>query len=509
VSAKNVSSSQRVLEGLTPARNTSRFRPGELRAHVLYAAVSTVLAIALLPTWTDPDLWGHVRFGLDLLRDHHLPRIDPYSFTQDRPWINHEWLSEALSAMAYAGLGTFGLALLKAAVIGAALIMLDRALTRASAAARLITIGIVLWAAVGITLTVRPQIWSFLLMAVLCRRLLTCSAGEVWELPLIFLAWANLHGGWIVGFGVLIVWTMSRCALGPPGRQCMALVAAALCSAAITLVNPYGWGLWRFLADTVRLARTDIVEWQPLWRTNISDWFPWLATVAAVLVMAARTAKRTIAEPLAVAALLAYASIRVARLVPFFALTSAILWSPHLVRLWPSPKADDRRRGGSDAVGAALLVAILGVVGYVAIPVARCLPIVGEWSPDRAAAAALRASAARGRLITWFGWGEYALWHLSPNLKVSIDGRRETVYSDDVLRRHLAIYEDRSEGFVEIEHWQPEYVWLPVQVRSTKTWLADHGYRIDIETPRSYVAVRRDLPRLTTAPPLGPACFPG
>src|SRR5262249_35006278 len=29
------------------------------------------------------------------------------------------------------------------------------------------------------------------------------------------------------------------------------------------------------------------------------------------------------------------------------------------------------------------------------------------------------------------GWGEYVIWHLSPNLKVSYDGRRETVYNKE------------------------------------------------------------------------------
>ena len=38
---------------------------------------------ALLVTHGDPDLWGHVRYGLDFLETWSLPSIDPYSFTQD------------------------------------------------------------------------------------------------------------------------------------------------------------------------------------------------------------------------------------------------------------------------------------------------------------------------------------------------------------------------------------------------------------------------------------------
>ena len=34
-----------------------------------------------------------------------------------------------------------------------------------------------------------------------------------------------------------------------------------------------------------------------------------------------------------------------------------------------------------------------------------------------------------------YDWGEYVLWHLGPGVKVSMDGRRETVYSDLEYRR--------------------------------------------------------------------------
>ena len=73
---------------------------------VLLFAMSTL-------TWTDTDLWGHTRFGLDILRDHDLPSVDPYSFTQDKPWVNHEWLSELQMGIAYHVAGPTGLALLK------------------------------------------------------------------------------------------------------------------------------------------------------------------------------------------------------------------------------------------------------------------------------------------------------------------------------------------------------------------------------------------------------------
>src|SRR5688572_26835224 len=61
------------------------------------AAVLTLTAL----TRADVDLWGHLRFGLDILETRSLHSVDPYSFTSDRPWLNHEWLAEVVIALAW------------------------------------------------------------------------------------------------------------------------------------------------------------------------------------------------------------------------------------------------------------------------------------------------------------------------------------------------------------------------------------------------------------------------
>lgn len=48
--------------------------------------------------------------------------------------------------------------------------------------------------------------------------------------------------------------------------------------------------------------------------------------------------------------------------------------------------------------------------------------------PEREAVAFLRSNRLHGKLLTWFDYGEYAIWHLAPKLRVSLDGRRETAY---------------------------------------------------------------------------------
>jgi hypothetical protein len=145
-----------------------------------------------------------------------------------------------------------------------------------------------------------------------------------------------------------------------------------------------------------------------------------------------------------------------------------------------------------------------------AAPAMRCVSIVGDWVPDPMPVAALQRAQARGRLITWFDWGEYAIWHLGPDLKVSIDGRRETIYSEDVIREQLALSVGDATAFAAIHRLNPEYVWLSAAYAgATKAWLVEHGYRIDVDTDRSFLAVRADVSRVRPVEIERTGCFPG
>jgi hypothetical protein len=46
----------------------------------------------------------------------------------------------------------------------------------------------------------------------------------------------------------------------------------------------------------------------------------------------------------------------------------------------------------------------------------------------------LRLNRLHGNLATPFQWGQYVLWKLGPDVRISFDGRYETVYPDDVAR---------------------------------------------------------------------------
>ena len=468
-------------------------------------AIALVAFALALVTRADADLWGHLRFGLDLLDTRQLTSIDPYSFTQDKPWTNHEWFSELQMAWAYRAGGTAGLLMLKAVLVWSVFALAWWALRRSALALRLAAMVLLVIGTVHMTSSVRPQIWTFVSIALLCLSLTTTRPALRWWLPLLFIVWVNCHGGWIVGLGVLAAWAVGQVWQSPDRWRHWAGVTAA-CVAA-TLVNPYGLGLWSFMATTVRMTRS-IDEWRPLWYAPFLNWVPWALAVGGIVWMWRRATPDRLPIALTLT-MLAYAAARVMRIESLFVLAAVLLLAPALAVRWPRQPLT-LPAGLATGLAITLLVGAVPTSVWITRRALSCVPIAGTWMPDLEAMTALR-QAEPGRVVTPFNWGQYALWHLGPRLRVSMDGRRETVYTDSRLREHHAILAGDPEGLAALDRWQAEYVWLPAASEQTAAWLAAHGYRIDVETPRSRVAVRPDRPRLPAVAPQASVrpCFPG
>ncbi len=487
---------------------------------LLRAALWAVLLAVVAYTRTDPDLWGHVRFGLDTLRDAALPQGDPYSFTSDRAWINHEWAAEIASGAAFLAAAGAGLVLLKLAIVGGSLVTIDRMLRREGVAdaTRRDWMGA---AAVITTIQqahhVRPQLFSLLFFALLLALLLKTSdaAGRrwLWGVPVLFAAWANFHGGWIVGGAVLVAWTVGTALSGPEGvGRAFRLVLAGAAALVATLVNPYGPGLWRFLWETVGIGRAEITDWQPVYALDPSVWAIWVVTAALAVTGVVRARRKGLqANRILVVVMLAAGSFLVNRLLGFFALATIVLFGAAIVMPRTAQTAVPApRRRGSEAVGIAVGAAMLAGAAIALWINVSCVHLDPRTSPEADAVSVLKRQTGGGRLLVWFDWGEYAIWHLGPGTRVSIDGRRETVYSARVQEAHLRFFFDAPGGASLPREIQADYVWIPHSLPSARRLRAD-GWMPLYEGSKSVIFARPGLASgAVTAGAQPPArrCFP-
>jgi hypothetical protein len=420
-------------------------RPGFFNISIIFLLCAG-LHYRVSYTPADGDLWGHLKFGQDLLEHRALPSSDAYSFlTQGQPWINHEWLAESLFAAAYLGLGTSGLVLLKTAIdsiiIGAMFItLLKNGLDP-------IRTGIVILVAAFLLfyhiLTVRPQLFTYLLFLVTLLVLKRVeNGGHRWllALPPLLALWINLHGGVLAGWGAVVVWSSTHLALrhssggSTPDPARATILATLTASTAALLANPYGYVLPEMLLRTATVPRPDILEWQSVAesRYHFAAYLALLAASISCLFAVNRRRKPALVVVFLVTAIMPLVAIRH---LPLFAIAAVILAGEFIAAAWnrwPSRLGETGNRLERGLV----VISVAGGVLFLAfsLPNYVCMPIVtrlvGSF-PARATAVLGKTSAA-GNLVTHFNWGEYLIWHVGPRIRVSIDGRRETIYPDRV-----------------------------------------------------------------------------
>jgi hypothetical protein len=466
-------------------------------AALVRTALFLLIFGAAIVTPADADLWGHLAFGRDIVSSSQPIQADSYSFTADRPWINHEWLSEVAFFTVYRIAGASGLIAFKLSIIAAVLISVWWYL-RAFAAPdlRWILVAAVFAGTFWRTHNVRPQLFSVLLFALLLICIRAADSGRqsrLWLVPPIAALWVNLHGGWILGLGIYGLWAAARLAdTNASSRERALPIFIGVLAAAATLINPWGPQMWAFLGDTVRPARADIEEWSPIAQYPLVLGIPWGLTLAAVGVALWRGGPPRRLDYLAIIGLLSVLAFLVGRLDAFFVMAVVVLLAPQFARSWPDRKPARSLRpqpAGAVAITVVAMAAVIVPVARFAAPYSTCLPISGAWAPDAQAAQFISENKLSGHMMTWFDWGEFAIWHFGPGLRVSIDGRRETLYSDRVIQSHRSFYAGGDAAMSYLRELTPDFVWLPAGMPVARQ-LAAAGWIAVFDGPVSRIWAR-------------------
>ena len=478
------------------------------RTHLLTAALLLFTFVALLailvPTIADPDLWGHVRYGLDMLEARTIIRTDPYSYlSEPGTWINHEWLAEVSFALAYRAGGSQGLVLFKVAM-GLATAGVIYVTLRQRGVRLLVRCAVLLLMMAGIRFAispVRPQLFTALGFACLLwifTAYETRPRALYWAIP-VMLIWTNAHGGFLAGVGFLGIWYATQAlmrvhaqdSLHPlVSREFISLSIPVLLAIASTVLNPYGLDHWRFLLETATVARPEITDWQPL-----AAFSPLLLLYFALMALggwALYRSKRRLSVPMLVLYIVSSALALVAvRHLLFFVMTWAVVHGEHLDSaleyMLPQRLRHSQQRGLATALLTVAIVIVLTIVARNPFDV-----VIGSTPYPARAVAALQDHLDGADMVTPFNWGQYILWHLGPENQVSLDGRRETVYTDEVYLMNLAFMTGRTDWDALLDAHPPDLVFTDKSLASYNLMTLMPDWALVYEDPLCGVFVPYD-----------------
>jgi hypothetical protein len=456
-----------------------------------------VMQLALTPSAI--DLAYHVRAGELMVDTRSVLRTDVFAWpTAGQAWLDQNWGAQVVLYGLWR-LGGFPLIVVVNALVTVAAWGLVVLACRERTSSLRVAAGAVLVGYLGsvFIFSARPQMFSVLLFATEVY-LLEVARRRPWALagiPLLMAAWANLHGAFLLGLGLVVIEAVVAL-YQRQGRVAARLALAGATGAAALLTNPWGVGVLRYSVGLVSNpdVTVRVTEWAaPSARDPAGAGF--FAALALVVAVMARTG----VPPRAVD--------QVARIVP---LTALSLWTLRAGLWWglvlpvvlacltrerePRPAAADQ--GTPLLTGSILLLLAVSVVAVA--PGSRALLFPGANPASRVSAAPaatvdwLAAHPQPGRMFNYQPWGSYLEFRLGPGVKPAVDSRIELT-SPAFWRDYYAIVGGRWDAQrLLAEH---DITYVVTDARRTPDLVADlvasDRWRLAFSTRDERVYVRR------------------
>lgn len=476
--------------GASTAAKAAGLENNQAFDRLLLVVVFILIFAMAARTPLDTDMWWHLSAGEEILRTGRILMEDVFSFTRaGAAWTNPYWLAQAGMALLYRWHGSLALS---AAVAGLAALSMWLVSLQCQGPALLKAAGLLLGSiTASVVWSPRPQIISLALMALVGYLLYLYKwrgLDALWALPLTFILWSNVHGGYPLGLiliGAMAAGeTLNHLLKIPspavlPARKILRLVLwGAACGLAV-LVNPNGLRMWWLPFQTVEMQvlQQFIPEWaSPDFHNLLQQSLLWLMLSAfAAIALSGRVIDGSdLITLLAFAgmALLArrnygpFALAAVPILVRYGAAALSAwrersLWVENLFARTRSPRHEGRqaaalKKAVNLSIAGLLWILALGKLYVVSHPalvqgyLASGYPVQAvDW---------LTQNRPGGRVLNEYNWGGYLHWSLR-GFPVFVDGRTD-LFNDEIVGQWITVVQ-AGEGWQEIlDHYQVDLVML-------------------------------------------------
>ena len=395
-----------------------------------------VFLLALRPI-ADYDTGYHLATGEYIVTHKAVPLYDIFSYTAlDARWIAHYWLADVIFYLVNFIAGFRGLIVFVALMAALTYYLILKTIWLKKGKSLLPLVLLMVFAYLSMELwVVRPQIFSYLLTVLLIyileRRKKLSNNGWLYALPLIFLVWANLHAGVVLGVAIVALYFFSEIISSRWNiKTVKTLSLAFLISSVATLINPNGYKIIIYnsiIAPAVKLMH--VGEWEPLF-----DYlFKWQAKVF-VAILAVSLAfvwymvwnkkedfhKRDWISLGLITGAVIMPLISV-RHVGFFPIIALPVVSFYLTDLF-----EDKRISFDSIRFVVPLTFILGIV-LVLGPLIRLpkMPLINTRQLPEGSANFILQNNLPAPILNSQHFGGYLIWKLWPGYKVFVDGRSE------------------------------------------------------------------------------------
>ena len=451
----------------------------DLRKVFLILVFMLVFFIALSPP-QDADMWWHLAAGKEMVNQGKILATDIFSYTHNgENWTNAFWLSDIILFLAYELGGYLGITVLVATVAVFSMLVFYKHTSNNPFPLPLL---IILLASLAIApvWTPRPQIFSFLLLAILDYGLNGKDEyllKRPWLLVVLFVVWANMHGGFIWGFLLLFAFIIGNGFDNLLKRdnsrslqQLGHLSIWALIAGLAIAINPNGFTLWKLPLYTVGVSIQSITEWSSpdFHRLDLHPML-WLLFLIIAGIGAGN-------KPLRWSDILktigfSYMAFISQRSIGPFILIAAPVAIESLSALWlqwrPVLSNQMQKLYQSKAsvpvpapAAIALNLSIIGLSIFMVFAHAYSVSMdqrVHGGLPMKAVRW-IRVNQPEGRMFNAYNWGGYLQWEL-PQYPVFIDGRAD-LYGEKTITDWWRVVNATDEGVALLDSWQVNFVIL-------------------------------------------------
>jgi hypothetical protein len=413
----------------------------------------------------DTDTWWHLRAGSLIVEEGKILLTDPFSFTRfGQSWKYPGWLAQGLLYKVYEILGFAGLNILTAVFVIIAFVFIWRVLEgpvlfRSAVMLLTGTVAGVYWSA-------RPQIISFALAGVflwVLHEFVRDRRAILWILPPLMVLWANVHGGFAIGFMFIIGYLLGEIidvvvevmrrklsiseAWQKKRSKFIGLVGVGLACAVAVCLNPHGPEtlLYPFKTIAVGVLRDHIQEWQTPNFHHI-EVQPFLWMVMLILISMALSRLRVYGVELIMVVGFTYLSLLAGRNIALFAMVGAPVLARHgAAALEPFLQGRDKGRQVPENLARVLNVVLfllltIAVIAKMVAPLDQ--QVIREAIAEQVPVDAISNIKERqppGPLFNAYNWGGYILWELYPQYQTFVDGRTD-LFDDEILRQYLKVW---------------------------------------------------------------------